>query len=128
VSGSEAGEAERVRVRREGTAQCVRRWIGRCLILGHGKDGVLFVLAHQTLWGSSLDDDTWAEVDKLLRQHWKHPSGGTLKVDAAVIDAGDGGVYDVVMKFSASRLSRRVLAGKGAAGFGRSSLGLCEEV
>jgi phage terminase large subunit GpA-like protein len=91
-------------------------------ILGHAKDGTVFVLAHVTLWGSPLDDDLWREVDRLLRQRWKHPHGGELKVDAAVIDAGDGGVYDIVMKFSASRLSRRILAGKGAAGFGRAMI------
>jgi phage terminase large subunit GpA-like protein len=69
-----------------------------------------------------LDDDTWAEVDKLLKQRWRHPHGGQLKVDAAVIDAGDGGHYDVVMRFSQARLSRRVLAGKGVAGFARPML------
>jgi phage terminase large subunit GpA-like protein len=90
-----------------------------CSILGRAKDGTLYVLAHVTLWGSPLDDDTLSALDDLLRQRWKHPHGGTLKVDAAVIDAGDGGHYDTVLKFSNARLSRRILAGKGAAGFAR---------
>jgi hypothetical protein len=67
----------------------------------------------------SHDEDTWSELDKLLLQRWRHPRGGVLKADAAVVDAGDSGVYDVVLKFCNARMSRRVLAGKGAAGFGR---------
>ena len=91
-------------------------------VLGHARDGAVLVLAHTTIWGSPLDDDTWAEVDKLLRQRWRHPLGGQLKVDAAVIDAGDGGHFDAVMAFCGARMSRRVLAGKGAAGFARPSI------
>jgi phage terminase large subunit GpA-like protein len=90
-----------------------------CSIFGHGKDGTVFVLAHVTVWGSPLDDDTLAALDDLLKARWPHPLGGALKVDAAVIDAGDGGHYDAILKFSNARLSRRVLAGKGAAGFAR---------
>ena len=86
-------------------------------ILGHARDGAVLVLAHQTIWGIPLDDDTWAEVDKLLRQRWRHPHGGQLKVDAAVIDAGDGGHFDAVMAFCDARLGRRVLAGKGVCRF-----------
>lgn len=91
-------------------------------ILGHGRDGTVFVVAHVVIWGSPLDNDTWAEVDRLLRQRWQHPHGGSLKVDAAVFDAGDGGHYDAVMAFCNARLGRRILAGKGAAGFARPAI------
>jgi phage terminase large subunit GpA-like protein len=93
-------------------------------IVGHARDGTAFVLAHTTTWGSPHDDDTWRELDVLLQQRWRHPHGGALKIDAAVIDAGDGGVFDTVLKFSQTRLGRRVLAGKGAAGFGRPAIQL----
>jgi phage terminase large subunit GpA-like protein len=91
-------------------------------ILGHGRDGTVFALGHQVIWGSPLDGDTWDEVEKLLRQRFRHPAGGSLKVDAAVIDAGDGGHYDAVLAFCTPRLSRKVLAGKGAAGFARPAI------
>jgi phage terminase large subunit GpA-like protein len=91
-------------------------------VLGHARDGTVFVLAHETIWGDVLDGDTWAEVDKLLRQRWQHPLGGQLKVDSAVIDAGDGGHYDTVMAFANARLGRRVLAGKGVFGFSRAAI------
>ncbi len=91
-------------------------------ILGHARDGAVFVLAHVTVWGSPLDDDTLAEVDRLLKQRWKHPHGGSLKVDAAVIDADDGGHFDGILRFCNARLGRRVLAGKGASGFARPAI------
>ena len=50
------------------------------------------------------------------------PAGGELKIDAACIDAGDGGVYDTVLRFCQPRLSRRVLAIKGVPGFARPSI------
>jgi phage terminase large subunit GpA-like protein len=90
--------------------------------LGHTRDGAVLVLGHVTIWGSPIDDDTLAELDKVLRQRFRHPAGGALKIDAAVIDAGDGGHYDAIMRFANTRMSRRVLAGKGAAGFARPAI------
>jgi phage terminase large subunit GpA-like protein len=88
-------------------------------VIGHGRDATMYVPAHTTIWGSPHDEDTWSELDKLLLQRWRHPHGGVLKADAAVVDAGDGGVYDIVLRFCNARISRRILAGKGASGFGR---------
>jgi phage terminase large subunit GpA-like protein len=90
--------------------------------VGHTKDGAALILSHQTIWGSVTDADTWAEVDALLRQRWRHPHGGLLKVDAACIDAGDGDHYDHVMAFCRPRLPRRVMAIKGVSGFARPAI------
>jgi phage terminase large subunit GpA-like protein len=91
-------------------------------ILGHARDGTVFVLAHTVIYGSPLEEDTWVEVEALLRQQWRHPHGGVLRVECAVIDAGDGGHYDAVMGFCNARLGRRILAGKGVAGFARPAI------
>jgi phage terminase large subunit GpA-like protein len=92
-------------------------------VVGHGKDGAVFVLGHLPIWGSPLEDDTWSAVDDVLKQRWRHPAGGMLKVDAAAIDSGgQAGVYDVVMKFSNARLGKRVMAGKGQAGWARPAI------
>ena len=40
--------------------------------------------------GSPGDESTWAELEALLRRTWRHPGGGALRLDAAVIDSGDG--------------------------------------
>ena len=76
----------------------------------------LFILGHMVVWGSPDDDMTWAELDMLLKSRWKHPAGGSLKVDAAVIDAGDGDWTEKVYQFCFPRAVRRVMAGKGVGG------------
>lgn len=75
-----------------------------------------FVLGHHVIWGSTLEDTTWAELDDLLRTAWPHPNGGTLRIDATVIDSGDGGMTDTVYSFCRPRFARRIVAGKGVAG------------
>lgn len=74
------------------------------------------VLGHVVIWGTPDEDTTWAELDELLRTRWQHPNGGRLKVDAAVVDSGDGDWTDRVYAFCFPRLSRRVMAGKGVSG------------
>lgn len=79
-----------------------------------GDDAV--VLGHSIVWGTPDDDTTWAELDALLRTRWRHPHGGTLKVDAAIVDSGDGDWTDRVYSYCFPRLARRVWAGKGVWG------------
>ncbi len=86
------------------------------VICGWTRDNTMLILGHVVIWGAPSDDTTWREVDELLRSQWKHPFGGSLKVDAAAVDAGDGVTMDAVLGFCQPRLSRRVMAIKGAAG------------
>jgi len=92
--------------------------------VGWSRDGTAYILAHQVLWGTtdSNDGEVWRELDHLLKMKHPHPSGGALKIDAACVDAGDGGMMDVVTAFCAPRLSRRVFAIKGVSGFARASI------
>jgi phage terminase large subunit GpA-like protein len=91
-------------------------------IVGHARDGTIFVLAHQTLWGAPESDETFEELDALLKQTWHHPHGGTLKIDLTVVDAGYA--FDRVVAFCNSRAAMRVLPGKGADGFARPAIQL----
>jgi phage terminase large subunit GpA-like protein len=93
-----------------------------CSLVGHARDGTVLILAHQVIWGSPDDNETFAELDGLLKMRWPHQHGGTLRVDATVIDAGDGGHYDRVLGFTNPRSARRILAGKGVAGFARPAI------
>jgi len=88
------------------------------VIMGHGKVDS-FILAHIVIWGPVDADTTWLELDSLLRSTWTHPGGGTLKIDSAVIDSGDGGHSDIVHSFTRSRFARRIVSGKGVSGFSR---------
>lgn len=92
------------------------------VFVGHGREGQTFVLAHSVIWGAIDAETTWQELEDALRSTWKHPNGGTLRVDAAVIDSGDGGHTDIVTGFTRSRFSRRIVAGKGVPGFARANL------
>jgi phage terminase large subunit GpA-like protein len=85
-------------------------------VLGFTKDQECLVLGHIIIWGSYLEGETWRELDKLLRSRWRHPFGGTLGVDAAIVDAGDGEHFSTVLGFCVPRAQRRVFAGKGMAG------------
>lgn len=91
------------------------------VIMGHSRSEV-FVLDHRVFWGAIDGDDVWQDLDALLRQTWAHPGGGTLKIDACVVDSGDGGHTDIVHSFTRSRFNRRVVSGKGVSGFSRQFL------
>lgn len=91
------------------------------VIVGHGRDDA-FVLDHRVFWGPIEKDDVWSDLDSLLRETWSHPNGGALRVDAAVIDSGDGGHTDKVHAFTRPRFSRHVVSGKGVSGFSRPPL------
>ncbi|KIQ70554.1 Bacteriophage tail assembly protein [Wenxinia marina DSM 24838] len=58
---------------------------------GWTKDGDVRVLGHETVWGAPTENETWAELDDLSRRQFRHPAGGVLTVDAAVIDSGQLG-------------------------------------
>lgn len=83
--------------------------------LGFSQDEI-FVLAHNVIWGNSLTESTWAELDQLLKSEWQHPKGGKLKLECAIIDSGDGGLTDTVYQFCRPRFNRKIFAGKGVAG------------
>jgi phage terminase large subunit GpA-like protein len=87
--------------------------------IGFARNGTMCVLAHHVLFGPVMANEIWADLDDALRQRWPHPLGGTIGVDAAVVDCGDGGIYDTVMKFAEARAARRIWAGKGVPGFSR---------
>ena len=87
--------------------------------VGWAKDGTAYVLGHTVLHGSVTAPGIWTDLDDLLRQRWVHPFGGTIGIDCAIVDAGDGGIYDTVMRFAEARAARRIWAGKGVPGFAR---------
>jgi len=87
-----------------------------CTLIGFGADETAFILGHVVIWGNWDDDRTWTELDDVLKTRWKHPLGGLLGIEAAVIDAGDGVTMEAVKGFCGPRQRRRIMAGKGVAG------------
>jgi phage terminase large subunit GpA-like protein len=87
-----------------------------CSIIGWSRDSTAWVLAHHVIFGGFEDDSLWQEIDELLRSRWRHPLGGSLKVDAACIDCSDGDHFDKVLNFCVPKMGRRIFASKGMAG------------
>jgi len=90
--------------------------------IGWTADGAALVLAHEIAWGSPLDAAVWIELDDLLLRRFRHPNGGQIGYDAALVDSGDGGTTDAVYAFCRPRIGRRIFALKGMAGFKRSTV------
>lgn len=91
------------------------------VILGHGETD-LFALGHEVFWGPIDGEQVWQDLDSLLKQVWSHPLGGTIHIDAACIDSGDGGHTEIVHGFTRARFGRRVVSVKGVPGFSRPFL------
>ena len=85
-------------------------------VAGWGREQDMLILGHQIIWGSPDDDGTWRQLEDLLQQRFKHPHGGSLKIDAAAVDSGDGDWTDRVYGYCFPRLARRVMAIKGVHG------------
>jgi len=90
--------------------------------VAHDREGGLLVLDHRVFWGPIDGGAVWDELDSFLRSTFRHPRGGSITIDAAVIDSGDGGHTDLVNAFTRPRFGRRVVSGKGVAGFARPFL------
>jgi len=85
------------------------------VFLGHGRTET-FVLGSSVIWGAPDDETTWVELDDALRTVWRHPLGGSIRIDAAAIDSGDGATMDSVLAFCRPRFNRKIVAIKGATG------------
>lgn len=86
------------------------------VIYGWDASGNAYALAHFVIWGNVLEGPVWRELDELLLQKWRHPSGGLLGIECACIDSGDGGTVEAVYAFCWPRLGRSVLPIKGVYG------------
>lgn len=85
--------------------------------LGWSDQNVPWALGHTVIWGSTLEPETWLELDETLSTKWRHANGWLLGVDAAAIDSGGSeGRTQKVYDFCATRLHRRIYAVKGMAG------------
>jgi phage terminase large subunit GpA-like protein len=84
--------------------------------IGWAEDGTAYILGHRVIWGAPSDDETWRELDEMLKERFQHPFGGKLGVDAVAIDSGDGETMQDVYKFCFPRYRRRIFAIKGAPG------------
>lgn len=84
--------------------------------VGWTEAGSMLILGHRVIWGAFDADETWSEMDSLLRERFPHALGGKIGIDACAIDAGDGNSMHKVTAFCRPRTARKVFAIKGAPG------------
>lgn len=85
-------------------------------LIGWDSGGAAYVLGHRIIWGLPTDDLTWRDLDDLLKERFRHPFGGSLGIEAAAIDSGDGETMERVYRFCFPRARRRIMAIKGVSG------------
>lgn len=90
--------------------------------VGWDKDGVAYILAHNVIFGSPDETETWSELDDLITARHQHPLGGKIGIDAVAVDSGDGDWTEAVYQFTTPRRNRKVMAIKGMSGAGRREL------
>ena len=90
-------------------------------LCGWSHDGEAFILGHVVVWGAFTAPETWTELDDFLRTRWRHPHGGMLKIDCALLDASDGDHYAAVLAFTIPRIGRRIFASRACSARARSS-------
>lgn len=83
--------------------------------VGHSPDHRWF-LGHHVIYGSTALNTTWAELLSVLSTKWKHPLGGTIGIEAAGIDSGDGNRTQQVYDFCERTQGQKIVAIKGRAG------------
>ncbi len=84
--------------------------------LGHTATGAIVVLDYDTVHGPPTSDQTWRDLDDLLKRSFPHLLGGSLGYDAAGVDSGSGSHTDIVYRFTRPRFARRVVSLKGDGG------------
>jgi phage terminase large subunit GpA-like protein len=83
--------------------------------LGHSPDH-RWILGHHVVYGGTNLKSTWDELRSVLSTVWKHSLGGTIGVEAAAVDSGDGNRTQQVYDFCETTQAQKIFAIKGDEG------------
>lgn len=86
-----------------------------CEIVGWGAHEERWSIDYIVHYADPSTPDYWDALDSVLLRTFQHPTGATLKIEAACIDSG-GHHTQAVYDFTRPRFARRVFAIKGIAG------------
>lgn len=74
---------------------------------------------YRVLWGDTLQNDVWEDLDDLLAETFVHESGAVLSIQSAVLDTGGtAGHTQRAYEYCKGKTGRRLFAGKGMGGWG----------
>lgn len=77
------------------------------VILAFGPGEEAWVIAWEEIFGSPAEASTWTELDAVLSRRLPHESGGTIRISASCIDAGDGVMTGYVLDYCMNKQARR---------------------
>jgi phage terminase large subunit GpA-like protein len=74
---------------------------------------------YRVLWGDTLQDEVWMDLDDLLAETFVHESGALLPISAACLDTGGtAGHTQRAYDYAKGKTGRRLFAIKGQGGWG----------
>lgn len=81
------------------------------LVRGWGVGEESWDIFHERIYGDPESASTWARLEAILTQGFRHVNGSTLRIQASLIDAGD--MTDTVYSFVKPRERRKIFASLG---------------
>lgn len=88
-------------------------------IVAWGEGEESWSIDYRVLWGDTLGDEVWNELDDVLTETFMHESGAQMSISTACLDTGGtGGHTQRAYEYAKSRASRRLFAVKGRGGWG----------
>lgn len=88
-------------------------------IVAWGEGDESWSIDYRVLWGDTLGDEVWEELDDVLAETFVHESGAHLAISAACLDTGGtNGYTQRAYEYARGRTGRRLFAIKGRAGWG----------
>lgn len=88
-------------------------------IVAWGEGEESWSVDYRVLWGDTLADDVWEDLDDVLDETFIHETGAQMQIMASCLDTGGtGGHTQRAYEYAKSRASRRLFAVKGRGGWG----------
>lgn len=88
-------------------------------IVAWGEAEQSWSIDYRVLWGDTLQDEVWLDLDDVLAETFIHESGQALPISAACLDTGGtGGHTQRAYDYAKGKTGRRLFAIKGQGGWG----------
>jgi phage terminase large subunit GpA-like protein len=90
-----------------------------CEIVAWGVGEESWSVDYRVLWGDTMQQDVWDDLDDLLAETFTHETGHQLAIMSAVLDTGGtAGHTQRAYEYAKGKTGRRLFAGKGQGGWG----------
>ncbi|QKN87900.1 terminase large subunit [Acinetobacter phage vB_AbaP_Alexa] len=89
-------------------------------IVAWGEGDESWSVDYRVLWGDTLGDEVWDDLDDVLAEKFMHETGVMLPISAACLDTGGtSGHTQRAYEYAKGKTGRRLFAIKGQGGWGR---------